>query len=312
VATHPIQILLAEDNPGDARIVRELLRDVPDLSIHMVDRLADAVDFVSSGKADIVLLDLGFPESQGLSTLRTVFQAAGEVPIIVLTGQDDEALGQLAVKEGAQDFLSKGQVTSHILTRSVRYAIERTEARARIRLSEARLIEAQRIAHIGTWTWDADTGSVLWSDELYRIAGLDPGQTASSYADQARVFLPESWARLNRAVDSSRKTGEAYALELELLRPDGSTRWVQAVGGVRRGARKQVDGLLGTVQDITERKRTEFALKEQLEELRNWQDVTIGREMKMIELKREVNELLALAGQPARYLIAEEDAGGQG
>jgi DNA-binding NarL/FixJ family response regulator len=133
VPAQPIEILLVEDNPGDVRFVREMVRDAPDLSIRHVDRLAAGIEHLSAHRVDVVLLDLGLPDSQGLDTLRAVMAVTPSVPVVVLTGHDDEAVGQAAVREGAQDYLVKGRVVEHALTRAVRYAIERGEAQARLR-----------------------------------------------------------------------------------------------------------------------------------------------------------------------------------
>ena len=88
-----IEVLLVEDNEGDVRLVREVLRDAPEIGIHTVDRLSLAVAHLAFQRTDVVLLDLGLPDSQGLDSLRAIFDVAPDVPVIVLTGQDDEALG---------------------------------------------------------------------------------------------------------------------------------------------------------------------------------------------------------------------------
>ena len=132
----PIHVLLVEDNPGDARFVREMAREVPDLDIHHVDRLAAGIEYLAAQKVDVILLDLGLPDSQGLETLRAILKSGCAAPVVVLTGQDDEAVGQAAVREGAQDYLIKGRVAEHALTRAVRYAIERKRAEEALRDSE--------------------------------------------------------------------------------------------------------------------------------------------------------------------------------
>ncbi|MDP1991355.1 MAG: PAS domain-containing protein [Syntrophales bacterium] len=136
--------------------------------------------------------------------------------------------------------------------------------------SQAQLKETHRLAHIGTWDWNDETDTVIWSEELYRIAGCDPLQPAPSYTEHPNIYTPDSWNRLKAAVEKSRETGESYQIELELVCPDGSTRWVNAFGGVKYDRTGRVIGLHGTVQDITERKVLEMELAvyhKQLEEL---------------------------------------------
>ena len=113
---------------------------------------------------------------------------------------------------------------------------ESVAAREALHESRERLREAHRLAHIGVWEWDAATDTVTWTEELYRIAGRDPTLPAPTYAEHASLYTAESWGRLQAAVERALETGEPYRLELELVRPDGATRWVNAFGGrlVRR------------------------------------------------------------------------------
>lgn len=122
----PLQLLVVEDNPGDARLVQEMLRGSPALATHTADRLTAALDYLGEQRADVVILDLGLPDSQGLETLRAVRSAAPSVPIVVLTGQDDDETGQNAMREGAQDYVVKGRYQGD-LSRAIRYAIERND-----------------------------------------------------------------------------------------------------------------------------------------------------------------------------------------
>jgi len=118
---------LIEDNPGDARLLRESLAEV-DRHAFEVDhaaRLEDGLQRLSEGRPDVVLLDLSLPDSQGLDTVRRLHALAPELPIVVLTGTNDEDQAVRAVQEGAQDYLVKGHADGHLLARSMRYAIER-------------------------------------------------------------------------------------------------------------------------------------------------------------------------------------------
>jgi signal transduction histidine kinase len=123
----PLQVLVVEDNAGDARLIREMFskerRDSFELT-HL-SRMSDAVIHLAKGGVDVVLLDMGLPDEHGLDTVRRSLAAAPDVPVIVLTGLDDEALAAEAMKEGAQDYLIKGQIESRALPRALRHAIER-------------------------------------------------------------------------------------------------------------------------------------------------------------------------------------------
>jgi diguanylate cyclase (GGDEF)-like protein len=120
-------VLLVEDNPGDARLLKEMLAEEPaaPFTLQCADRLARGMEMLSSERIDLLLLDLSLPDSHGLETFSKVYAHAPKVPIIVLTGNDDGALALSAVKAGAQDYLFKGKLDRELLVRSMQYSIER-------------------------------------------------------------------------------------------------------------------------------------------------------------------------------------------
>ena len=122
-----IRVLLIEDDPDDVLLLRQMLAEVEDnrFDLECADRLQAGLDRLAQGGIHVVLLDLSLPDSQGLDTLVTVHARALGVPLVVLAGLDDEMLAVEAVREGAQDYLVKGQIDSNLLVRSIRYAIER-------------------------------------------------------------------------------------------------------------------------------------------------------------------------------------------
>ncbi len=122
-----LQILLVEDNAGDARLLREMFsKERPDsFELTHLLRMGEALEHLEKGGVDIVLLDMGLPDGYGLDTVRRARRAAPDVPVIVLTGLDDEALAAEAMKEGVQDYLIKGQIENRALPRALRHAIER-------------------------------------------------------------------------------------------------------------------------------------------------------------------------------------------
>jgi len=120
-------VLLIEDNPGDARLIQEMLAEDPETSFQLncVDRLSRGLEFLAAGKTGLVLLDLSLPDSHGLDTFAKVYAHSPTVPIIVLTGNDDQTVALSAVKTGAQDYLVKGKLDRELLVRAMQYSIER-------------------------------------------------------------------------------------------------------------------------------------------------------------------------------------------
>ena len=141
IVSRALRILVVEDNPADADIIREVLPTTGPVSFHVesVARLSASLTRLQHEDIDLVLLDLGLPESQGLQTLHQLHQAAPDVPVIILTGTDDRELGIAAVQAGAQDYLVKGQVNEHLLVRSIQHALERHKTAAKLCKSEEQL-----------------------------------------------------------------------------------------------------------------------------------------------------------------------------
>ena len=136
-----LKVLLVEDNAGDARLLREMFITERPGSIELTHlmRMSEALVHLAKGGVDIVLLDMGLPDGHGLDTVRRARAVAPDVPLIVLTGLDDEALAAEAMKEGAQDYLIKGQIENRALPRALRHAIERHRMQAEtdhIRMSQ--------------------------------------------------------------------------------------------------------------------------------------------------------------------------------
>lgn len=184
---HRVRILLVEDDRDDVWIMRNLLGDRwegPMDLIH-VETLADARGRLALGGIDVVLLDLTLPDSRGLETFLRMVAGAGGVPIVVLTGLNDEETAVKAVKAGAQDYLVKGQVDDHLLVRSIRYAIERCrrhQVEQELRATSAEFEAAQQIQQ------------KLFPTQPPRVPGFDiagalyPAQaTAGDYFDFIRM-----------------------------------------------------------------------------------------------------------------------------
>jgi signal transduction histidine kinase len=127
-----LQVLLVEDNAGDARLLREMFskETAGCFALTHLTRMVDAEKHLARGGVDIVLLDMGLPDGHGLETLRRARAAAPDVVMIVLTGLEDEALAAEAIKEGAQDYLIKGQIENRALPRALRHAMERHRMQA--------------------------------------------------------------------------------------------------------------------------------------------------------------------------------------
>src|SRR5262249_47270767 len=121
----------------------------------------------------------------------------------------------------------------------------RKETEEALTRRDAQLAEAQRIAKLGSWRWDLASDTVTWSDELYRICGLDRHLHAPSFKEHPQLFTPESWERLRRAIEEALHDGTPYELDVELVRPDGTTRWLHGRGEAQRDTAGRIVQLYG-------------------------------------------------------------------
>ena len=183
-----ISVLLVEDSPSDANILQMELEELAGEPIRMqrVDRLSRALEEIAAQPFDAVLLDLGLPDSSGLESLRGIRQQNEDLAVVVLTGLNDESVGLEAIREGAQDYLVKGQIHGELLARCVRYAVERNYLELTIRRTEEEFRIARRIQ------------DGLFPSEAPQAAGLDiAGRTLPAEATGGDYFdylaLPDGY-----------------------------------------------------------------------------------------------------------------------
>jgi len=138
------KILIVEDDEKFARVLsRQLAKN--NYEVSHCGKLSDFLEISIKGKFDLVLLDLGLPDSSGLKTYEKVSKMVPDVPVVVLTGLDDEAIAVAAVKNGAQDYLVKGEVDNRTLLRSLEYAIERSRLLFRLKKLQGLVLQSERI-----------------------------------------------------------------------------------------------------------------------------------------------------------------------
>jgi two-component system, cell cycle sensor histidine kinase and response regulator CckA len=147
---------------------------------------------------------------------------------------------------------------------------ERKRAEEALRRSENQLAEAQRVAHIGSWNWDLQKKEITWSDEHYRIFGVEPDEININYEEVVREFIhPQDQEWVRSSVMEAIKTGEAYSFDVRILRRDGEERLLQSSGSIETDEHGQPIRMFGTAQDVTERRRTEQKLKQSEERYRD-------------------------------------------
>lgn len=185
----------------------------------------------------------------------------------------------------------------------------RRAAEEALRANAERLQAAESIAHIGNWEYRVADGRITWSDETYRILGLEPGERDPAYDWLLSQIHPDDREAHDRYLQSmlEAKPGQTIPEQrFRLQRDDGERLVISVQVSVVFGADDRPERLFGTVQDITEREAMIRDMRNQLHELTRWQTVILGREDRIHELKREVNELLRERGEPPRYVATGE------
>jgi len=145
---------------------------------------------------------------------------------------------------------------------------DRKQAENDIRLSENLLEEAQRVAHMGHWELDPSIGILVWSDEIFRIFGLNPNEREPSFTKHETYIHPDDWPILERAVEKGSMDGSPFDLVFRIVRSSGEIGWMHAIGTTLISKAGKVIKLFGTAQDITKQKQTENILKDREEQYR--------------------------------------------
>jgi len=289
-----IRILLFEDNAADADLVAEYLElSKLKFEITSVKRLADGAKRLGEERYDVVLLDLGLPDSRGIETLRAVMGAASDEVIVVLTGADDEQLSLEALQVGAQDYLFKDRLNGEALRRSIRYALERANL---TRSLEAHNSEIQYREALLRRIFDANTDAMLILSQEYEIKFFNPAAAQLLEADADKL--------VGEIFPFEVKGGELTDLEI----PDSNERTriveLSAVDLTWQGE----SALLVILRDITQRRLAELGLKREKERL----SVTLDSIADAVIATDESGAVERLNDEAARLIgITNDEAAGR-
>jgi len=269
-----IKILLIEDNPADARLIKESFLDTHD-NFHpdWRESLSAGIAFLEETDVDAILVDLNLPDSRGLETFTKINEKFSEKPIIVLTGLNDKEMAYRAVREGAQDYLVKDEVNGALLGRCIRYSIERKKNELSLLKSNqaeqaSKTLYKQVVSMISdiVWRYDVDgrgehVGSYI-SPVADRMLGLPDGTIGDSFDKYFSYVHPDDLPALQKTLaEGIQKLEKDKSAEYRLQKADKTMLWVRSRGSAYCLPDGQVKAF-GTTSDINERKQAEEALRE--------------------------------------------------
>ncbi|MGD0010508.1 MAG: PAS domain S-box protein [Terriglobia bacterium] len=267
MTSEPIKVLLVEDNAGNIRLIREMLKEAKPALAALEDApsLLKAVERLAKGGIDAVLLDLGLPDSQGTSTFVELHNQFPCTPIVVLTGVTDERLGLQAVREGAQDYLAIGKVNGEWICRAVLYAVERMQAKEALQRSEEQYRQLFEKNLAGVYRTALDRRITDCNEAFVKVFGFASREEVLAHPVQEFYFDPREPEAITARIRAEKTLSN---LEMRLKRKDGSPVWVLVNENLIEGQAGSQPFILGTIIDITRRKEAEEALRQNESHLR--------------------------------------------
>lgn len=251
-----VEILLFEDNPGDAGLIEEMLEEFASFPYEFknVETLDEGLNLLKERPFDVILSDLGLPDSDGIDTFLDIHAVNPRIPIIILTGMNDEKIGIDAVKKGAQDYLVKGQIDGRLLGRSIRYSIERKKTEEKIR-NLANIVESSNDAII---TKSLDGIITSWNKGAEQIYGYSAEEILGRPITILTPFLLDKETK--KLIEMIKKGEKIHHYETLRLRKDGTIIDVSITLSSVFDISGELTAISIIARDITESKRAEEEL----------------------------------------------------
>jgi PAS domain S-box-containing protein len=294
----PLRILHLEDDPKDADLLQAILEsDGIACRITRVENQTDFCAALETSEFDLILADYTLPSFDGISALKIVVKKRPEAPFIFVSGTLDEEIAIEALKIGATDYVFKTRLSriTPALQRALREGqnrAERKRAQEALQRSEAYLAEAQRVSQTGSFGWSVSTGGLFWSEETFRIFQYDRTTTPTAELVLQRTH-PEDAALVGKTIQRAIRDHQDFDFGHRLLMPDGLVKHVHVLAHAVPDTSGNIE-FIGTVRDVTERKRADDRLRQAQSELAHANRVTAMGEL-AASVAHEVNQPIAAA-----------------
>ncbi|MEO6548272.1 MAG: PAS domain S-box protein [Ferruginibacter sp.] len=268
----PIDILMVEDNIGDQYLLSELLKtsDIRIKNLFSATLLEEALELLTQ-PIDIILLDLSLPDSNGINTFNSIIQHAGKTPVVILSGLIDTRLALDAITLGAQDYLIKGDFDEKLLSKTIRYSIERKRNLEALQESIERYNLLSKATNDMVWDWNVATGEIYRNLESWNKFF---GSTLTYITPDMQFFFdrihPDDKVETENKVKTilTTPTEFIYNVECRVRRDDGSYAHIVDLGYIIRDESGKATRIIGATQNITQRKEAEAVLKSSEERYR--------------------------------------------
>jgi two-component system sensor histidine kinase UhpB len=317
-----LTILTIEDNPSDLFLLEHMLR-ASGLSLdrlYSTDRIREAYSLLSLQEIDVVLLDLTLPDSYGLHSFLYLKPVVQKIPVIILTGLSDTNVALEAIKEGAQDYLVKGELTESLLAKAIQYSLERKRTLEHLRVSNDRFNTVVKATNDAIWDWDIVTNRVFLVGDTYRrLFGYDLVDAYTTEDFRASIIHPEDRERVMAKLSGIICEGvhSKWDDEYRLRKSNGEYAHVHDRGYIIYSAQQRPVRMIGAIQDITLRKRAEeivvkeIAFQQRLKQQQITEVVLGAQERERFELGQElhdnINQILATSKLYLDVAIEERD-----
>jgi two-component system sensor histidine kinase UhpB len=315
-ATHPLNILVVEDNPSDYFLFCEYLRlsQLPTQHIHRAERLSEALSLLHEHQPDLIFLDLSLPDSDGINSFVRINEQAPHISIIVLSGLSDRQIALNTISLGAQDYLVKGEFDDKVLAKSIQYSIERKKILQKVVENFERYNTLIKATSDTIWDWDLRTNEILWNEGIVSIFGYQSLQVENTIEWHNQNIHPDDRERILQTIDHCMREGKDHWQEEYRYRSaNGMYKFVYDRGYILKTEHGKPYRILGAMMDITERKKMQEELvRNQIETQKLITQVTIQtQEQERREIGRElhdnINQILATAKLCVDMALNEED-----
>ena len=303
-----IRILFVEDIQSDAELIwHEISRNKISFEKKLVDNKKDYVDALNSFNPELIISDYSLPQFDGMTALLLKNEIDRSIPFILVTGSINEEIAVESMKAGADDYVIKQNLSR--LGQSIVSALKNKEMIKEKELAERMLKESEERfrmlfdkAPIGYQSLDTDGKIIEVNEAWLEIFGYSHNEVIGRWFGD--FIAPDFVERFRERFPLFKKLGSIHS-EFEMVKKDGTEMIAAFDGRIGHKADGEFKQTHCVLQDITHLKQSEAALKNKIEELERFNDLTVDRELKMIELKKEVNSLMKHLGNEEKYKIVE-------